>query len=603
MVRGLTPWEHHAGTRDARERLPRVRTASWMRTMFFDSAASPASGRSRSCALPAWAIACALLASPPAATSAQTTERISVSSAGAEGDGNSLHESSISPDGRFVAFQSEATNLVGGDTNGLRDIFVRDRQTGTTTRVSVSSAGAQANAASFRPSISADGRWVAFESNASNLVAGDTNGSSDVFLHDRDAGTTTRRSVASGGAQSDNDSYSPSLSADGRWLAFTSRATTLDPLANNGAGHVFLHERSSGTTTLLVGAFAGGLENGQSGSPSVSAGGRQVAFTSSSSNLVAGGTSGGDQVYVRDLDGGTTTLVSVSTTGTEGNSLSRYPTISADGRAVAFQSSSSDLVAGDTNLLTDVFVRDLALGSTERVSVSSAGAQADNTSDGVGQPPGLSSDGRYVAYVSSATNLVPGTLGGQAVFLRDRALGQTSLLSLSTTNTQPTGSSSQPVMSADGRFVVFQCLAADLVPGDTNGLFDLFLRGPLDTTWANLGSGLAGVNGVPNLMGSGTLVVGTSARLELTSARASSLAVLLLALGSTPVPFHGGTVVPWPVGTSMTLVTDPAGALQLLWPAIPIGFSGNTIYWQFGILDPAAVGGAALSNALRCDVP
>ena len=230
----------------------------------------------------------ALLSTLPESARAQSTERISVSSAGAQGTGDSLHESSITADSRYVAFQSEADNLVVGDTNGWRDIFVRDLVAGTTTRVSISSSGGQSDGASFRPSISADGRWVAFESDASNLVVGDTNGVSDVFLHDRSSGETTRRSVSTGGAQGNGISYSPCLSADGQWLAFGSQATTLIALANNFGGHVFLHERATGITLLVSTSITGGLEDSTSGEPTLSANGRVIAFVSGSGNLVAG---------------------------------------------------------------------------------------------------------------------------------------------------------------------------------------------------------------------------------------------------------------------------------------------------------------------------
>lgn len=534
---------------------------------------------------------------------AQTTERISVATGGGQGNGNSLHDASITPDGRFIAFQSEASNLVAGDGNGVRDIFVRDRLLGTTARVSISSAGAESNGPSIHPSISADGRWVAFAAEATNLVAGDTNGTWDVFLHDRLTGQTTRRSVSSAGAEGNATSDSPVISADGEWLAFASQATTLVALASNAVSHVFLHERATGITSLVATSFAGGLENGSSGWPSLSADGRYIAFSSGSSNLLAVPTAGGLNVFVRDRLAGTTVRASGSLTGGDGNGLSEFPSISASGRSVAFQSSSSNLVAGDTNFLTDVFVRDLDLGVTERVSVSSTGAQSTGGSDATSQPPGISSDGRYVSFTSWATDLVPGALGFVAIYRRDRTQGLTSFVSLSSTGAQALGISQQPSISSDGRFVVFQSQASNLVPGDTNGVSDLFVRGPFATTWCNLGLGLSGTRGVPNLLGSGTLVTGSSGSLSLSSARPASLAVLFFSLSSTPVPFRCGTLVPVPITLQRFLFTQPTGTLPLGWPAFPAGLTGANIYFQYAVVDPAAPCGVALSNALRGDVP
>src|SRR5947199_169142 len=179
---------------------------------------------------------------------ARTTERVSVASGGTQSNGASLG-SALSADGRLVAFQSDATNLVVGDTNGRTDVFVHDRQTGTTERVSVASDGTQANNVSTYPALSADGRFVAFHSTATNLVAGDTNGATDVFVHDRQTGTTERVSVASGGTQGDASSAGPVLSADGGLVAFHSTATNLVAGDANDAYDVFVHDRAVSTTT------------------------------------------------------------------------------------------------------------------------------------------------------------------------------------------------------------------------------------------------------------------------------------------------------------------------------------------------------------------
>jgi Tol biopolymer transport system component len=280
--------------------------------------------------------------------------------------------------------------------------------TPTVKRVNVSSAGAEANGFSFNPSVSADGRFVAFDSEASSLVAGDLNGASDVFVHDRRTGRTRRVSVRSTGAEGNDESFSPSVSADGRFVAFDSDASTLVAGDLNGAGDVFVHDRRTGRTTRVSLNSAGAGGNGESINPSISAGGRFVAFQSSASNLVAGDDNGFSDVFVRDRRTGRTRRMSLRSSGAEGNNGSVDPSVSADGRFVAFQSLASNLVAGDANDVGDVFVRDRRMGRTSRVSVSSAGAEGDNGS----VDPSISADGRLVAFVSDASNLVAGDGNG-----------------------------------------------------------------------------------------------------------------------------------------------------------------------------------------------
>ena len=227
-----------------------------------------------------------------------STKRVSVDSLGAQGIGDS-EGPSISAHGRFVAFYSSAANLVGSDTNGARDVFVRDRKTGKTTRVSVNSHGAQANGESFAAPISADGRFVAFLSSASNLVGGDTNGARDVFVRDRKAGKTRRVSVDSHGAQGNGDSFIPSISADGRFVAFYSDAANLVAGDGNAAGDGFVRDRKAGRTKRVSVASHGTQGNDTSFPPSISADGRFVAFTSLANNLVAGDTNGASDIFAR----------------------------------------------------------------------------------------------------------------------------------------------------------------------------------------------------------------------------------------------------------------------------------------------------------------
>lgn len=332
---------------------------------------------------------------------------------------------SVSGDGRYVTFHSMATNLVAGDTNDYQDVFVHDRLSGETTRASVNSAGGQGNAPGFgfggeRTSISADGRYIAFSSSASNLVPGDTNDVGDVFVHDRLAGATTRASVSSAGSQGNDWSWGiTSISADGQYVVFASAASNLVANDNNDSEDVFVHDRRTGTTTRASVDSVGLQANGSSGSPLISANGRYVAFTSRASNLVVGDTNDTEDVFVHDRQTGATTRVNVSSAGgqaDDGYAPKTSLSISADGRYVAFDSYDSGLVEGDTNG-SDIFVHDRQTGATARVSVSSGGWQGSFRSEF----PSISSDGRYVAFASGALNLVAGdTNYVDDIFVHDR---------------------------------------------------------------------------------------------------------------------------------------------------------------------------------------
>jgi Tol biopolymer transport system component len=265
---------------------------------------------------------------------------------------------SISADGRYLAFHWLASNLVTGDTNGTRDVFVRDRTAGTTTRVSVRTGGTQANGHSVSASLSADGRYVAFASAASNLVTGDTNGASDVFLRDRTGGTTTRISVRTGGTSGNSASYLPSISGNGRYVGFVSDASNLVTGDTNRASDVFLRDRTAGTTTRVSVSSAGAQGNQMSyNPPAITYDGRYVGFVSDASNLVTGDTNRASDVFLRDRTAGTTTRVSVTNAGGQSTNMSGTPALSNDGRYVAFTSYASNLVGGDTNASWDAFVR------------------------------------------------------------------------------------------------------------------------------------------------------------------------------------------------------------------------------------------------------
>jgi Tol biopolymer transport system component len=414
----------------------------------------------------------AAAATPVGVGSGEITTRVPVDRSGQQANGLSCCPS-MSADGRFVAFVSEASNLVAGDTNGIGDVFVRDRVAQVTERISVGPGGQQANGNSHSPAISANGRFVAFLSGASNLVAGDTNGIGDVFVRDRVAQVTRRISVGPGGQQANRGSQDTAISADGRFVAFISFASNLVAGDTNGIGDVFVRDRVAQVTERISVGPGGQQANRGSLDTAISAHGRFVAFRSSASNLVAGDTNGHADVFVRDRVAQLTQRVSVGAGGHQANSGSFVPAISANGRFVTFYSSASNLVAGDTNGTFDVFVRDRRAQVTQRVSVGPGGQQANNESF----EPAISADGRFVAFWSGASNLVAGDTNLDAdVFVRDRAAQVTRRVSVGPGGQQANGGSFDTVISADGRFVAFVSYASNLVAGDTNDTSDVFVR-------------------------------------------------------------------------------------------------------------------------------
>ena len=429
------------------------------------------------------AIPCAIMAITPSLASAQNTTVVSLSSAGVQANWDCFYPT-ISADGRYIAFFSAATNLVPGDTNNFSDVFVRDRQTSQTTRVSVSSSGAQGdgnagNIQDDRPALSSDGRYVAFASSASNLVPSDTNNADDVFLHDRQTAQTTRVSVATGGGQGNGASYYPAMSADGRYIAFESYATILVPNDNNGSRDIFVQDRQTGST-IRVSVSSSGLEaNNDSDNPSISADGRYIAFSSYANNLVPGDTNNQSDIFIYDQQTAQTTRVSLASGGNQGSGSSYFPSLSADGRLVSFNSTAGNLVPNDNNGLGDVFVRDILAGQTTRASVASDGSEGN----GASIYSSISGDGRFVGFHSQSSNIAPPNdpFGFYDVFVHDRQTGQTTCLSVSPSGAAGAGVSFWPSLSFDGRLVAFESQASNLVPSDANFFYDVFLRdlGPL----------------------------------------------------------------------------------------------------------------------------
>lgn len=404
-------------------------------------------------------------------------------------------EAVLSADGRWVAFTSTSPNLVPGQSDGNADpdVFLLDRSSGEITLVSQAAGfpGTASAAFSSGPSISADGRWIAFQSGSTNLVPGQTGllYNSNVFLHDRDTGSTVLVSSAAGSATAaaNGSSTWARISGDGGYVVFMSTATNLVAGAadSNGKEDVFLYDRVAGTTTLVSrsGASAGTAANGRSLFPRVSADGGYVLYGSEATDLVAGGTDSnlGMDVFLFERAAGTNTLVShaaglPSTAAGAGSSVGG---LSDDGAFVAFYSNSADLVAGQTGPTGNAFLFERATGTVTLVSHAPGSSTTAATAFGAS----VSGDGAWVAFGSAAAGLIPGgtdTNGASDLFLFERATGTITLVSRQsgTTGTAANaGSNSSPRLSQDGRYVLFESSATDLVPGqaDSNGFQDAFL--------------------------------------------------------------------------------------------------------------------------------
>ncbi len=404
--------------------------------------------------------------------------RVSISTNGTNaGNGNS-DPARISSDGRFIVFASESDNLVANDTNGVSDIFVHDQLSCNTSRVSLTSSGVQSSGGgSTNPQISNDGRYVVFQSTATNLVTGDTNNAEDVFVRDRQTNITTRASVTSAGGQGalGRGSFNAVISGDGRYVAFESGANLVGGNDVNGdLADIYLRDLNTNTTTRVSVNSSGQQAENESREPSISGDGSLVAFMSFADNLAANDTEDPD-IFVRNLTNNTTTIVSVASNGAQspGNFAEPGPEISADGRFVTFVSTASfDLIDG--NGINDIYVHDRSNGVTELVSISFDGVQADGDST----TPSISTDGNLITFESDATNLTNNDTENQRdIFLRNRTTDATSRISQNTIQVGGNNSSFRTSISTDGRYIAFTSDADNLLGtgNDSNGRTDVFI--------------------------------------------------------------------------------------------------------------------------------
>lgn len=378
----------------------------------------------------------------------------------------------ISADGRYVAFVAVPSEPVPGRGFIRPAVFVRDRKTHVTRKVSVGRQGRAAKGNSYGPSISADGRFVAFTSDAHNLVPNDTNHAPDVFVRDLVRHVTRRVSVGSHGRQGDSSTYDARISADGRHVTFSSSASNLIAHDTNSTCDVFVRDLVPRVTRRVSVSSKGREVNRCSRAPTISAHGRFVEFTSVAKHLVVGDTNASLDVFVRDRARHRTRRVSVSSTGEQGYSMDYGASISADGHYVAMSTFAS-LDAADQGYNDDVYLRDLRKHVTLRVTAS--GDASPYSLDGLAVS--ISAHARYVTFASSATDLVvDDTNQTFDVFVWDRRTQVTDLVSVSTDGVQGDGRSISPSISADGRFVAFDSDATNLAPADTDGTSDVFIR-------------------------------------------------------------------------------------------------------------------------------
>lgn len=529
---------------------------------------------------------------------------VTIGSTGNVGDADT-YAAAMSGDGSIIAFESIATDLVSGDDNGVSDLFIRDTIAGTTTRV-LGTGGSQGGFSVDVYDISEDGTQVLFGTFSNNYVLNDTNDSTDLFVYNTQSGIIERVSVDSMGNEANGASQTAQMDASGRYITFESKATNLDPNDSTSLKDVFLHDRQTGvtqlvnytrlnnhqdslisavspciaaqsnmikigfrsahpmdfdediyglydifarnmnnnTTTRITNADLGGpypvhagvkssldpsssntgryiafstnaqnlgfdpsllepdknldliqsqiirldqqtglvtpislnisgkYSNSSSDEPSINSSGTLIGYSSYATDLVADDTNNLKDIFVSEVSG-QTYRVNVASDGSESNGLSIHPAIASQSRIIAFESSATNLVTNDNNNRSDIFIHELDSAVTERVSISTLGVESDQHS----RSPAISQDGRYVVFENSSDVLVTGdTNNSQDIFMRDRQTNETVLVSLDDAGIQANGGSSHPDISANGRYVVFQTSANNLVQDDTNAQQDIYRK-------------------------------------------------------------------------------------------------------------------------------
>ncbi len=398
--------------------------------------------------------------------------RVSVTSEGNEANAHSFAPS-ISGDGRYIAFQSDATNLITHDDNGFTDVFLYDRYTNQIKLVSHTLAGKSANFKSTFPTISQDGHYVAFQSDASDLVADDTNQMRDVFIYHIGSEIIEVVSINSEGIQGNASSSFPVVSSNGRYVTFESNATNLVADDTKNYIDIFVRDRETRETTRVSLSSTGKQVNNDSYGANISSDGRYVVYASDSHSIVSRDTNKITDVFLHDRETGNNQRLSLNNEGIEGDAASYEPRISLDGKWVVFISRASNLVLNDTNNSEDVFLRDLTTQTTTRLSVNNQGQEGNDASFA----PHISGNNRYIVFNSEANNLVNDDDNNTVdVFIYDRETQQiNSVTPFSQTFSNSVASFYPPVISDDGRFVAYESRALNLIATDLNESSDIFV--------------------------------------------------------------------------------------------------------------------------------
>ncbi len=403
----------------------------------------------------------------------------SITALGVKGNDNSL-DPDISSSGQRVAFDSRADNLAaGGDTNLGDDIFVKDLTTGDLFLASSSDPGTIGDDFSVGPSIGAAGTRVGFYSAATNLDPGDVDALYDVYVKVLDTGNIILASTSDVGVKGNGYSLAPSLARLGKKLAFYSTSTNLDPLDVDLTADIYLKNLATGDIRLVSTSTGGTKGNGYSSEPSLASNVDVVAFASLATNLDPADADSISDIFVKDLTTGTLTLASTSDAGVKGSNSSIHASISSGGRWVAFESTSDNLDPSDADIDADIYVKDLTAGDLVLVSTSDDGVKGNGRSF----QPSISGDGRRVAFYSESTNLDPADTDTEAdVYVKDLATGDIVLASTSEDGVKGDARSATASLSGKGKYVAFQSEAANLDPADTDNVIDIFRKEPLICT-------------------------------------------------------------------------------------------------------------------------
>lgn len=403
-----------------------------------------------------------------------TTQRLSIGIEESNGDSFAT-PTAVSANGRWTVFTSDAFNLVANDLNTTFDVFLKDNWLGEIRRLSVNADGIEGNASSSMASISADGRYIAFSSHASNLAPTDPDKNADIFLVDRLTNTLSHVTQTIDGTPSNGDDFNPVLSADGRYLAFQSSSSNLITGDNNTAVDIFSYDRTTQTIQRISVGNGGEEANGNSTYPSISADGQQISFASLANNLVANDANNASDIFLHNRQTQQTQLISQAINGLPANQGSFRPAISGNGQLVVFESLADDLVTADANGMMDIFLRDVNQTQTQRLTFNANGEESNRPAFF----PNISANGQVVTFESNASNLLPNkTNGGLNIFHLHRRGQQLQQANLATDdqlgNFAPFAVGT--ALSQDGCSTVFSSPATNLVAGDNNNHFDIFIH-------------------------------------------------------------------------------------------------------------------------------